>query len=551
MFKGGSNFNRTTAQIIRFVGLFIPIPLLIFGAFIQNNSVSNMQIIDTFSFFSFMFVWLVVELMQFLLPAKSNKLLFFYNLNTIIFVGFYLLLVTGIGSIISTIWIVFIISSYIIFGLKGSVANIIAFLIFTAIDMLFCHNQAINIINSAISTMIIIFGSLLTICFLHIQNLNQEKISKKASKDSLEHNRVLALVNNLTLPILSVDKKGIIRIYNAASLDLLDTNDSLEGRHIDDILPLTDDKNNDVSIYKQLKNLKMAIKRDDLEYNFSDGEKIRLEITCAPIRNTYDQTNKDEASSGYIVIFKDVTKEKSLEEERDEFISVTSHELRTPITIAEGTISNVQVMMDHPNATKKMLKDAVNVAHDQIIFLAHMVNDLSTLSRAERGISDAQESIDVKELAHMLHDKYVKEAEQKKLHLNLDLSPQLESVNVSRLYLEELLQNFITNALKYTQKGSVTIQFHQKNGMINFAVKDTGIGLSKTDQKKIFEKFYRSEDYRTRQTSGTGLGLYIAAKLAHKLKTSIQLDTRLNFGSTFSFDLPVEEKNSQEVILTK
>ena len=143
----------------------------------------------------------------------------------------------------------------------------------------------------------------------------------------------------------------------------------------------------------------------------------------------------------------------------------------------------------------------------------------------------------------MLHDKYKTDAKDKKLHLDLDLSPKLGSVHVSRLYLEELLQNFITNALKYTKKGSVTINFTQKNNVINFAIKDTGIGLSKSDQTKVFDKFYRSEDYRTRETSGTGLGLYIAAKLAHKLNTKIELTSRLNFGSTFSFLLPaISEK---------
>jgi len=356
--------------------------------------------------------------------------------------------------------------------------------------------------------------------------------------ETFQSDRIYAIVNNLTDGVLSTDSNGVIQVYNASSLNLLDTNDNLNGRHIDEVLPLTDQKSGEVSLFKEFKNLKTVVKRDDLEYCFDDGEKIRLELTYAPIRNSYKKSTKSEDNDGYIIIFRDVTKAKSLEEERDEFISVTSHELRTPIAIAEGTISNVQVMMDHPNVTKKMLKDAVDVAHEQILFLAHMVNDLSTLSRAERGVSDAQEDIDVRELAHMLHDKYSNDVKAKKLHLDLDLSPKLGAVHVSRLYIEELLQNFITNALKYTKKGSITIIFTEKDDVITFAVKDTGIGLSKTDKTKIFEKFYRSEDYRTRETSGTGLGLYIAAKLAHKLNTKIELTSRLNFGSTFSFSLP-------------
>ena len=80
-----------------------------------------------------------------------------------------------------------------------------------------------------------------------------------------------------------------------------------------------------------------------------------------------------------------------------------------------------------------------------------------------------------------------------------------------------------------------------EDGQVTFAVKDSGIGISKTDQRKIFEKFYRSEDYRTRETGGTGLGLYVAAKLARKLGCKITLESRLNHGSTFAFSLPQQQ----------
>jgi len=109
---------------------------------------------------------------------------------------------------------------------------------------------------------------------------------------------------------------------------------------------------------------------------------------------------------------------------------------------------------------------------------------------------------------------------------------------VSRLYLHELLQNFITNAIKYTRDGSVTLKIHKSRDEVRFEVSDTGIGISKSDQAKVFDKFYRSEDYRTRETNGTGLGLYVTRKLAKKMGTQIELKSRLNHGSSFSFTLP-------------
>src|SRR5690606_15994222 len=101
------------------------------------------------------------------------------------------------------------------------------------------------------------------------------------------------------------------------------------------------------------------------------------------------------------------------------------------------------------------------------------------------------------------------------------------------------LQNLITNAIKYTKKGSVTVICKSAKGKVRFTVKDTGIGIARNEQDKIFNKFYRSEDYRIRETGGTGLGLYVSSKLAKKLKTQVELTSRLNHGSSFSFELPI------------
>ena len=279
-------------------------------------------------------------------------------------------------------------------------------------------------------------------------------------------------------------------------------------------------------------------KRDDLVYKFDHNDSMILEAIFSPIRSTYVGPKKSGVHEGYVIILRDITKSKSLEEERDEFISVISHELRTPITITEGTISNVQMMMQHGDATKVMLSDAVDTAHEQIIFLAGMVNDLGTLSRAERGVSDDVENIDVMELAQKMHDKYYPEAKSKKLRFDLDITGKPGNVHVSRLYLEEILQNLITNALKYTSEGGVKLIIKRVNNEVNFAIKDSGIGISKSDQAKVFQKFFRSEDYRTRETGGTGLGLYIVKKLSSKIGTEIEVTSRLNFGSTFSFSIP-------------
>ena len=545
MYKGGYVHTPRSAQIFRYVGLFVPLVFITYGVFIQFDIIKIPHTIDNLGLFMFTFWWLYISVLQFLLPSKSTLDSILRLTAYHLLVGSYLIFVSGVASPFVACWLLLMIVSYVCFSMRGLQLSTLAFAIVVAVDIMLWNNICIEIVtNDLIALMAILLINAIIFAVSRSKEVTRGELDHSKAQESLQRDRVLTIVNNMTDAVFSTDMNGIIRVYNAASLNLLDTNDNLNGRHIDEILVLINKDNRKIGFLKELQKAKTVIKRDDLYYSFDNGEKIRLEITYSPIRSSYSRSKKTETHDGYIVIMRDITKSKSLEEERDEFISVVSHELRTPITIAEGTISNVQVMMDHPDITTDMLKDSVNVAHDQIMFLANMVNDLSTLSRAERGVADKAENIDVRELAHKLHDKYANEAKAKKLRLDLDLSPKLSKVHASRLYLEETLQNFLTNAIKYTKKGSVRIIVKQESGIITFAVKDTGIGISKSDQPKICTKFYRSEDYRTRETSGTGLGLYIAAKLAHKLGTKIEMKSRLNFGSTFSITLPESKQTN-------
>ena len=385
-------------------------------------------------------------------------------------------------------------------------------------------------------TALVLLGAAV-MAFSGIRIGERERLERSRQREAFERERILTIVNNLADSVYSTDPQGHIRIYNAAGLNLLDTNENINGRHIDDIFQLHDKEGKKVKLYHLMKQTKAVTYNDDLSLTFGDDD-MRLSLIYAPIKASFSARNKTGTEDGYIVIARDITKLKTLEEERDEFISVVSHELRTPITVAEGTISNLQLMVERSIEDKKKLAEGLNGAHDQVMFLANMINDLSTLSRAERGIAGEVEEIDVSEMAHDLHNEYAPEAEQQGLQLDLELSPGLGTVHTSRLYLHELLQNFITNAIKYTKDGSVTLKIRKQSEGLVFAVSDTGIGISKSDQAKVFGKFYRSEDYRTRETGGTGLGLYVAAKLAKKMNTTIELTSRLNHGSTFSFRLP-------------
>jgi PAS domain S-box-containing protein len=360
-----------------------------------------------------------------------------------------------------------------------------------------------------------------------------KELERARESHAADRGQLVTIINSMSVGMMSVSANGTIRLYNAALLALIDTNESITGKNVSDVFNTFNATDKTPVSLMSLVEKRYMTRREDIILKYDETDQIRLGITINPVREARG------AVKGYIFIIEDITKEKSLEEERDEFISVISHELRTPITIVEGSISNAQLLLSR-GAQPPVLKKTFDDAHEQIVFLANMVNDLGTLSRAERGVGDAPESIDVDALAAELHSKYEPRARERKLHFNLDILGHIGTVDSSRLYLEEVLQNFITNSIKYTQEGSVTLHIRKTDKGILFAVKDTGIGISKTDQKRIFEKFYRSEDYRTRETSGTGLGLYVVQKLAHKLGVTVEVKSRLNHGSTFSFVLPLK-----------
>ncbi len=365
----------------------------------------------------------------------------------------------------------------------------------------------------------------------------RQSLGEKMLRAEYEHERMLALINSMTEAVLAIEQDGTIALYNAAALDLLDTNVELTGRNIHDVLPVMNANGQSEDILDIAAATHYLQRRDDLYLQFGPDDKVALEINISRtslVSNTAQQ-------QGYTFLLRDITQQKSLDEERDEFISVVSHELRTPITVAEANISMAQLLANKKADLPAEIKDSLEKAHRQVIFLSEMVNDLSTLSRAERNDKEMEvETFSVQDILTELEATYRPQAEKKGLHLNVKDNPDLPKLTTSRLYVKEILQNFLTNAIKYTQQGSVEVWATYEDGkQIRISVKDSGIGIAKSEQDHVYDKFWRSEDPLTRQTSGTGLGLYITAKLARRLGAQLDMQSALKQGTTFSLILPV------------
>jgi PAS domain S-box-containing protein len=353
-------------------------------------------------------------------------------------------------------------------------------------------------------------------------------------RTTIEHEQLTSLINSMADGVIAVDQKMKIVTSNGAALNVLDVNDSLLGKSLHEVLVPIDKNNQPIDIERLVLGTNIPTTSRDLLLKYVDGSAINLYLSIAPVHLGYGK----EGGHGYVLLMRDITHEKSLEEERDEFISVVSHELRTPIAITEGNISNAQFIASKTGDIEQ-IKTALKQAHDQVLFLADLINDLATLSRAERGkLVVEPAAINVAELIERLTNTYSDTAQSKGLELKKVIAPDLPPLQSSELYVREIIQNFVTNAIKYTETGSVTIGASAKAGGIVFMVTDTGIGISKSDQEKVFDKFFRSEDFRTRKTNGTGLGLYVTMKLARLIHAEIELQSELDKGSTFIIFVP-------------
>ena len=535
---GTRDINQRTKDVLRAAGFFVPVLLVLYGILVQIGIVDHSHYVSDTAFWMIALSWMILGSYQYLVASSSRTESILRLSIYHILAALYILMVSGFATPLVMAWVILALATFSYTGRQGVYLSVFVLFAISVADILLGLDTPTRVALNGLYLSATLLVTYVSVAVNLSEEVDRSELARSQTEEHLQRDRVTTIVNNLADAVLSTDRDGVIQLYNAASLGLLDTNTSLEGQHIDDIIHLYDAENHSFKLAHVFKSLHSVKTRDDLRATITD-EVIRIGIVYSPIRGT--DSNAEPGSDGYIIILRDITKQKSLEEERDEFISVVSHELRTPITIAEGTISNVQVMMGRPDIGQATLVQSIDLAHEQVLFLAKMVNDLSTLSRAERGVADAFEVIDADNLVRELYTEYAPQAQAKGLSFDLDLSPKLGNVTASPLYLKELLQNFVTNAIKYTKEGGITVIVKRTGDKLSFNIKDTGIGMSKSDQAHVYEKFWRSEDYRTRETGGTGLGLYVAAKLAKKLGTKIEMNTRLNHGSTFGFTLSTKE----------
>ena len=247
-------------------------------------------------------------------------------------------------------------------------------------------------------------------------------------------------------------------------------------------------------------------------------------------------TNIDtEMEGSVLLVLRDLTERERQIRIRQDFVANVSHELRTPLTSIRGY---AETLLDGGLEDETNRQRFVAVIREQATRLQTLVEDLLSLAEMERAGSDLRLTrFDLRTLAHSQIAAFRERARARKLSLVLEEGPPVE-VLADRSRLEQVFANLLDNALKYTEKGGVKIELGSEPGHIWAAVEDTGIGIPASEQARIFERFYRVDEARSREMGGTGLGLSIVKHILARHHGEIRVENASGGGSRFVFRLP-------------
>lgn len=260
-----------------------------------------------------------------------------------------------------------------------------------------------------------------------------------------------------------------------------------------------------------------------------------------------------EGTLGSVTIIRDITAEKEIDRMKTDFISTVSHELRTPLTSVVGFAKIIhkklteKVMPAFTEGDKKTRKALEQVGDNiQIIIsegerLTALINDVLDIAKMEAGkIEWHFLPVAVRELVERAAVATSSLRDAAGLQLNLEIAPDLPEVEADKDRLLQVLINLISNAVKFTPAGRITLKAFSTPGQIIFSVIDTGVGIAPDDQEKVFEKFKQVGDTMTDKPKGTGLGLPICKQIVEHHGGRIWVESDLGKGSNFSFAIPLK-----------
>jgi two-component system phosphate regulon sensor histidine kinase PhoR len=270
--------------------------------------------------------------------------------------------------------------------------------------------------------------------------------------------------------------------------------------------------------------------------------RVESEIVTGTVRQRFFAATVAAVSagqtSGAVIVLHDITELRKLERVRRDFVANVSHEFKTPLTAIQGFAETLLAgAANDPQNRDRFL--GIILEHSRR--LARLTDDLLKLSKMDADRLELEiRRLSVAQLVDGCLETAQPRATERGIEISSDLASDLPDIAGDRRRLAEVVQNLVDNALQYTLKGGrVVVQAEWRNAEVIVTVSDTGIGVPKADQSRIFERFYRVDAARSREAGGTGLGLAIAKHLVEAHGGRIWVDSEVGQGSEFHFSVPV------------
>ena len=375
---------------------------------------------------------------------------------------------------------------------------------------------------------------------------NKQKAENLSGQLEGEQSKTELMMESIADAVVGVNQSRQIVVFNKAAEALTGWDkQSALGIYYNNVFALKDPKDQELSQandpFQKVIETNQQVNVDDYYLIDRNEEKIIFSIAVAPTHDGAGNIN------GAIGILHDISEQKALQRERNEFVSTASHEMRTPVAAVEGYLS----MATNPKLAQvdARAKDYIEKAHQSAMHLGKLFRDLLSVTKLEdRRLQDHVSVFSLADLLKVTVDSLTITAQDKGLTLSVEADRNalertvvapLAMVEADKDRVQEVISNLIDNAIKYTPQGTITARLTTDEDMATVSVTDTGIGISPEDQKHLFEKFYRVNSSMTREIGGTGLGLYISRNLVEHYGGKLDVVSTPGKGSTFSFSLPL------------
>ncbi|KRG10397.1 two-component system histidine kinase PnpS [Staphylococcus sp. NAM3COL9] len=345
------------------------------------------------------------------------------------------------------------------------------------------------------------------------------RLQRLNHKQKLQSNRLKTTVESIPSSILMIDKYGEIVVANKAYYELFTPEEAVEHKSYVEFI--------DVKIQKLIADAFKVEKPiyEQVELTIDQVHQKYFDTACVPILS---KTKKN--LYGMVIVMHDITNLKKLENLRREFVANVSHELKTPITSIKGF---AETLLDGAKNDEQALDDFLKIISKESDRIETLVFDLLDLSHVEQQSEIETEYISLSDIAEITIKNMQTIAESKNITIINEVAPDIV-IDANNDKVSQVVINLLSNAISYSkQSDEVIVRVYKEGNKRILEVEDFGMGISEEDQKHIFERFYRVDKARSRDSGGTGLGLSITKHIMEAHSGRINVISSPNEGSTF------------------